>query len=298
MKFLPNFLCVGTQRAGTTALFSALRLHPEICLTPYKETKFFLDEEKFSRGLEFYLNQYYKNCGDEKIIGEFDPDYMYFEEVPARIKQVLGDKVKLLFILRDPVSRAYSHYWLTKRRGLEELSFEEAIKVEKQRLSKGYFERLHFSYTDRGFYSRQIERFLKLFPRKNMHFMLFEKLIDSPFPEIKRLLLFLEVDPSWAGTIAENFTPKNVKGLSRFTALSRFIFKDNPIKKIFRKILPYRLRKKFTEKLFWLIEEKNMKPFSPPPLQENLKRNLKLLYAEEVEKLEDILDIDLSIWKR
>ncbi len=86
----------------------------------------------------------------------------FFDESLKRLQKYIDfSSAKFIFILRDPVERAFSHYLVTYRRGLEPLSFEEAIEKEDERLSKGgFFERMHYSYVSRGFYLRQIKRFL------------------------------------------------------------------------------------------------------------------------------------------
>ena len=173
-----RFLCAGAQKSGTTTLHKILEQHPEISLPILKETKFFIDKEKFQQGLDFYLSHFDKNRDNQAPIrGEIDPDYMYHEESVQRIHDTLGKKIKLIFILRNPADRAYSHYLMNQKRYIEDKSFREALHLEEQRLNKGEYYKQNFSYQDRGYYSRQIKRFLDFFPRKNMMFVLFENFI-------------------------------------------------------------------------------------------------------------------------
>jgi len=171
---LPNFIIVGAQKSGTTTLYDILAQHNDIYLSSTKESKFFVDEEKYNRGIEFYSNEYFSNYNGEKAIGEIDPEYIFFEDVPRRLRYDISSNLKLIFILRNPVDRAYSHYLMTYKRGWDELSFKEAIKEEPQRIQKDFFSKNHQSYITRGYYSKQIKRYLEYFPIKNMHFIIME----------------------------------------------------------------------------------------------------------------------------
>ncbi len=290
---LPNFICPGAQRCGTTTLYLVLSAHPAIFLSPFKETKFFLEEEKLSRGLDFYLKQYFRGWKGEKVVGEVDPDYMYFEEVAGRIKFLLGDGVRFLFLLRNPVDRAFSHYWLTKSRGLEPLSFEQAIEAEKERLEKGYFERLHYSYTDRGFYSRQIKPYMELFPRQNLLFVIFEEMVERPAETFSEIFSFLGVDSSPAEGLSK--LPVAVSYPSGPAFLQRLMFRDSPVKRLLR-ILPFSLRKRISESLFWKLHRG--KAATKPELHPTTRRRLEELYREEIEELERLLGRDLSVWRK
>lgn len=132
---VPNFLCVGAQKAGTTTLYEILKQHPDIFLPQQvKETKFFVYEEKFQKGLAFYEKEYFSEWNSQSAIGEVDPAMMFEELAAQRIHHTLGEQVKLIFIFRNPVSRAYSHYLMSQRKGFEDHSFEEAIAAEQERL--------------------------------------------------------------------------------------------------------------------------------------------------------------------
>lgn len=105
---LPNFLIVGAARAGTTSLYYYLKQHPDVFMSPKKEIDFFDVDKNFEKGLDWY-ERYFEGYTGQKAIGEASPLYMYLEKVPKRIAKVIPD-VKLIFILRNPVDRAYSHY--------------------------------------------------------------------------------------------------------------------------------------------------------------------------------------------
>jgi len=193
---LPNFIICGTQKGGTTSLYNYLKEHPQIYLPPKKEIHFF--DLYFKRSIEWYRKHF---IGAEsqrfKAIGEATPSYMYLEEVAERIHNTLPE-VKLIFILRNPVDRAYSHYWHEVRLGYEWLSFEEAIKAEPERLARGdIISRLHYSYLDRGKYIIQIDRFRKYFSKDQMLIIIAEELWSNPEQVMRKVFEFLGVDPTF-----------------------------------------------------------------------------------------------------
>jgi len=127
---LPNFLCAGAAKCGTTSLHAILAEHPQIFLPQRKEIHFFENNGNYSKGLDWY-SKYFKNANEKKVIGEITADYMFFDYVPERIIEALGKNIKIIFMLRNPVDRSYSEYLFNVRRGFFKGTFEEAIQNEK-----------------------------------------------------------------------------------------------------------------------------------------------------------------------
>jgi hypothetical protein len=173
----PGFFVVGAQRAGTTTLHHWLSQQPDVCLPVLKETHFFSDPEIFKRGISWYRKQFSK-CTRDPIWGEVDPEYMFFEEALSRISW-LFPAPKLIFIFRHPIERAYSHYLMTYRRELEQMTFADALRSEDERLSTSdYSTRSHYSYFSRGRYVEQIDRCRAIFPDSEFLFIRFEDLFS------------------------------------------------------------------------------------------------------------------------
>ncbi|SHJ50387.1 sulfotransferase family protein [Paramaledivibacter caminithermalis] len=189
---LPNFICPGTQKAATTSLYALLKQHPDIYIPECKETHFF-DSKKYYKGLDFYEKKFFNKVKEEKIVGDITPIYMYLEYIPKRIYQCLGKNIKFVFMLRNPIDRAYSNYWMWYRNGYETKTFEDAIKSEKSRINKSRFNKRYYSYIDRGFYAKQIKRYLKFFNKKNMKFVIFEEFVDNLYNVTNEIYDFLEV---------------------------------------------------------------------------------------------------------
>lgn len=289
---LPNFLCVGAQKAGTTTLHDILKQHPEIYLPEIKETKFFQDNSKYEKGITYYEKEFFRGVRDEKAIGEIDPEYMYFEYVPERIYKHLGSDIKLIFMLRNPVDRAYSHYWMSYRRGYETETFEKAIELEKKRIALDEFHKNHFSYISRGFYAEQIKRYLKFFPKENMFFVIFEEdFLAKREQTIKKLLNFFQISDNYALNLNIKSNPVS---MPRFKMLRDFIYKPNFIKKVGKVLIPY---KKARERIIKLIEKINYRPFKPPKLDKVSKRKiLEEYFIEDIKETEEIIGRCLKVW--
>lgn len=213
---LPIFLVCGTQRGGTTSIYNYLREHPEVCIERGVSyfTKF------YDKKVEWYKSQFYRcENGNVKTVGEKNTEYMYFEQVPERIYTLMPD-VKLIFILRNPVDRSYSHYWHEVRLGYEDLSFQEAIEKEEERLSSGGdFEKNHYSYKDRGKYIVQLRRFNKYFSKDQMLVLFTEDLKLDSKGSMKTIFNFLSIN-DYADIL--NYDRKyNVGAKPRFNELQK-----------------------------------------------------------------------------
>lgn len=234
---LPNFMVVGAQKSGTTSLHHYLKGHPDIYLPAGKETKFFARTDRYEKGIEFYEREYFSEYNDEKAVGEVDPDYMFYEEALDRIGQHIPvGGLRFIFLLRNPVERAFSHYLMTYRRGEETLNFSEAIRSEEKRATGDYYSRSRYSYVTRGLYYPQIERFLHRVGRENVLILLTEDLKQDPVGVMKRCFQFLNVDvdvvlPELNQHYHGAYLPKSVK-------LVRLLTGENKFKKIARKIMP------------------------------------------------------------
>jgi len=290
---IPSFFCVGTQKAGTTTLYELLKQHPDIYLPDCKETHFFDIDKKYKKGIEWYESNYFSKIKSEKIAGEITPIYMYLDFIPERIYKCLGTTIKLLFILRDPINRAYSHYWMSYGRGYEKKGFKDATILEKQRIEKGSFEKSHFSYIDRGFYFKQINRYLRYFKKRNMKFILFEDFIANLELNLYEIFNFLGVNSS----VPINY---NIKANPTKTDIFEFLGKliRNPptiIRNLNEKITPSIDLGQRIKKFLLNI---NQKEFKKPSIEENLRDRLLHLYRPDIIKLEELIDKDLSLWMR
>ena len=272
---LPNFIVPGAMKSGTTALRIYLSQHPEIYVVN-KEIHFFDREENFKKGKKWY-EKFFEDWSGEKAIGEKTPGYLYNEKVPERMYGILPD-VKLIFLLRNPIDRAYSHYWHNVREGLEWLSFEEALNKEEERI-KNPLGRQIYSYKDMGKYIIQIKRFLEFYPKDKMLFLLTEDLKENRIDTLKMVLDFLGVDSHFKFV---DLNEKHVGGIPRSLFLTKLV-RCEPIKRcgIVREA----------------IKRLNTKRGKIPPMKPETRRKLGEYFEPFNKELEKFTGLDLRKWE-
>jgi hypothetical protein len=203
MKMDNIFFIVGAQRCGTTYLYKILDEHPQICMAkpPNPEPKFFFYDEEYEKGLAYYENKYFSHCNGEKIWGEKSTSYMEKEIVAKRIKKCYPES-KIIIVLRDPVERALSNYFFSKKHGLETRTLEEVFikEIPPPKIAKKTSVS-PFDYLERGKYRKYIAPYFKYFDKKQLKILIFENFINN-IDEIKTLLSFLDVSP--------DFMPANI----------------------------------------------------------------------------------------
>ena len=183
---LPTFILVGAMKCGTTSLHQYLGAHPEICVSDPKEPNFFLGRNE--KGLDWY-----RQCFDEdaREYGEASTNYTKyptFRGVPERMHDLLPE-VKLLYLVRDPIERALSHYAHNRAAGREAQSVDDAFRP---------VEESHYLQTSR--YHAQISRYLDHYPRERLLVVESERLRADRRAVLRTIFEFLEVAPEIDGT--------------------------------------------------------------------------------------------------
>ncbi|MBN2513718.1 MAG: sulfotransferase domain-containing protein [Sedimentisphaerales bacterium] len=190
-----DFLVAGVQKAGTTALFSYLNQHPEIYIPEQKELHYFDTEEYFqnqSADYSIYHRQFTPDSFHVKL-GEITPIYIYWSDSMKRIREY-NPQIGIIVILRNPITRAYSHWNMETGRGAETVSFYEAITTESQRLLQARpLQHRVYSYVDRGFYVEQLNRVWRYFPVHRTLILRHEELRNNPQAVMDRVFQFLGV---------------------------------------------------------------------------------------------------------
>ncbi|SFI62142.1 sulfotransferase domain-containing protein [Olleya namhaensis] len=289
-----DFICVGAQKAGTTSLHDILKKHPNIYLPERKEAHFFDIDERFNKGLDWWMETFFQGDKINKKTGVFTPEYLYLKNVPERIENVLGNDLKIIIVLRQPVKRAYSHYLMSKRRGFETEDFKTALEKEPARLKEGtYYNNNHFSYIDRGLYYNQIKRYVDTFGKENVKVFLFEKdIIKNNDATLKTIQEFIDVPYKEL----ESATKSNQASEPKLKWLRNIIFnKNNPVKKLLG-YLP--LSDDFKFKIASKINTINQKPAEAEKLTpQEISQLTNTCFLDDIEKVEQLLNIDLSLWK-
>ncbi len=284
-----GFFCVGAQKAGTTTLHDTLARHAEIFLPARKETHFFARDARYERGIDYYHSEYFSEWQPGQMAGEVDPEYIYFPEAAPRIHSY-SPRARIIVMLRNPVERAYSHYLMSVRRGFEKQTFEEALARESSRLAEGEFERIHFSYADRGFYALQIRRFLDLFPAEQLAFVVMDELLAQPDIVLSRVCRFLGVAPLPPGTPLGHGNPA---ARPRSVWLSRVLHGKSPVRRLGKRLFA---PDGGVAGLARALRRGNLARLDPEPVEAATRRDLIERFRDDVTELEQITGRDLSAW--
>ena len=196
-----DFIVAGAQKSGTTALHYFLRKHPQIALPDRQEMHFFDDEEIFSAPTVDYelLHRHFRKLPVRLLpvrlglAGEVTPSYLYWKPAMERIWNY-NRQIKLVILLRNPIDRAFAHWNMQRFKDREPLGFLDALKEEPRRIVQPLtIESRRFAYVDRGFYSAQLERVFKFFPRGQVHIVKFEHFRDRKQETLDGIFEFLGV---------------------------------------------------------------------------------------------------------
>jgi hypothetical protein len=293
---MPNFLIIGAAKSGTSALYHYLRQHPQIYMSPVKEPHFFAFEGRKPHGqgpgdtigsaitsLEDY-QALFKKTAAETAIGEASTSYLYISGAAERIQHYIPE-VKLIAMLRHPAERAYSAFMHLVREGREPLAdLAQALREEETRIHNNWGPLWH--YTQGGYYYSQLKRYFDRFDRGQIKIYLYEDFTTKPHGVIQNIYQFLEVD--------ETFTPDidiryNTSGTPKNELLHTFLIKKNPVKTILKTFFPAKLRRHIRNNLM----NRNLVKL---PLSPALRRQLIDVYREDILKLQELIQRDLSLW--
>jgi len=189
-----EFIIMGTQKGGTTALANNISHHPDIYIDPnpdpFKSEIHFFDIY-FKRGIEWYKKHFDYS---KKVVGEKTPDLMYLSYTFPYI-QSINPYVKIILILRNPIERAISAWKLNKKYFNETRTFEEAIESELNSEQNITFYTAMTHYLQRGLYFKQITEILKWFSKDNLLILFNDEVKENMEKEYNRVYKFLNLEP-------------------------------------------------------------------------------------------------------
>ena len=209
---LPDFLILGAQKAGTTALYEYLYRHPDISGPAWKEVSFF--DRHWTRGERWYRGHFPR--GAAPPVGEASPSYLFHPAAPQRVRSLVPE-ARLIVLLRNPVDRAFSHYQHEVALGREPHTFEQALALEESRTAgeieamlaePRYFSQAwwNWTYRARGLYAEQLERWYDVFPREQLLVVFTEELAAAPAETYARVLEFVGAPPHDLGEYPRVFS--------------------------------------------------------------------------------------------
>lgn len=294
MNAIPNLFCLGAQKAGTTALSEILKQSNDIFISEKKEIHYFDIPENYSLGSKWYIDQF-EEGNNKKYRADFTPDYLIYDFVPERLQEFCNSETKFIVMLRNPIDRAYSQFQFFKSFDAEHRdsyteAFQSDLLASKKVTFSTIFDPKH--YIERGHYKKQIDRYLNYFDKKQFKFILYEKFKESPQLVINEICEFLEIEYFEFRQVIANQTR-----VSYSKTLSDTIRSKHPAKKMIvnflRKVVPISLYNRIKMKIYYSIFK--------PPIRMNSKDRKKIFmqyYANEIEELETLTGLDLSLWEQ
>ena len=237
MSVWPDFFIVGAPRSGTSSLYELLSRSDEICMSKVKEPRFFssaIDHSAFMSGSvtdEAAYLALFSHCASGTTRGEASPNYLTDPGTPELIAAKVPN-AKIIAILRDPVTRAYSHYMFHEvRTGRTDRTFREAIEECRQLLDTEMYHPRYLLHP--GFYTRQLGRYIDTFGAGYVLILLHDDFVKDTAGEVTKVCDFLGVAVPDDLVLAQS--DRNAAGSPRSTA-ARILMKNKPLRWIVSKL--------------------------------------------------------------
>jgi hypothetical protein len=289
---LPDFLIIGAAKSGTSTLYQYLCRHPRIYMSAIKEPCFFDADVAWGKGLDWYRSLF-ADAAPDQLCGEASTNYTRWPQVPgvpARIAEMLPG-VKLIYIMRQPVKRAYSHY---VHRYTKEVypgqpvtqPFEEFVETDRM-------------CTDSSDYLLQIEQYLEHFPRESMLFLLLDDLHRDPGGLLQEVCRFLEIDTG-IDLLADGLIRDNEAAGFHEAKLRSHITEPLRANPLIRR-LAYAVPQSWRDRVYALLRKTSYgdrvdEEYSPIPMREETQKALLERYRESAQALSELTGRDVSIW--
>ena len=274
MRF-PNFIIIGARKAATTSIASYLKQHPELYII--KQPRLFPKKEE----VDIYerYNALCKSASSEQTIGEVSSGHLHDRIIAEQIYEYMPN-TKLIVILRNPADRAYSEYLMQVRDGHARKPFETHIS------EKDYF-------INGSFYYKLLKPYFNLFKKEKIRIYLYDDFCKDPIHILQDIFNFVGVNNAFVPDISEKF---QVKAMPKSKTGAYLLNIKNPIRSsiafIFKLFIPFKTRQAVRKFLIKINLTK------APLLPRSLRKKLIDIYRDDVLKLEELIDRDLSMWLR
>lgn len=281
-----EFLIIGAQKSGTTALHKYLEQNPHLYLPPEKEAIFFSDDLRYKKGIDWYFKEFFGSADSNVKWGKATPAYSCYPDISATRIYNHNQDIKLIYILRDPIERAISQYKMNKKRGLATAEinsqFSNLSKEKELQNSRINASELN-SYLIWSEYSRIINIYSSLCNKNNL-LLIDDNFLKNDTPEaVKTISEFLGIKYTYTNKFKEKF---HVGGIRRFKFID--IIKEITIlKQAWRLAIPDKYRRRFA---FWMDQwnTKSIGEVSEFKLSEELNSHLKIKFTPEYDLIEKL----------
>jgi len=251
---LPGFFHAGFPKSATTWFHRCLREHPDIYVPPADGLHYFTIH--YEKGDDWY-RQFFADFAGEKVVGDTTPSYAGFDWCRRRLAEFNPD-AKILITLRNPIDRAFSHYFHMKQKRGYPARFEEALE------NKADLFQWLIAF---GFYGHHLTDLFRYFPREQVHVVLYDSIVHDPQEFCRGVFEFLGVDSEFRPSCLD----QQINSASRFQpgVWKRFgrLFTGNKDSREYRQ-----------------------------GIHPDTKQRLQQIYRPDIDVLEDLLQLDLGHW--
>jgi hypothetical protein len=286
-KVKPSLVIGGASKSGTTALYYYLRQHPDICLSEKKELHFFsrawLEQSVAGPGGRYVLAEipetfeeylsFFSHCDQAKVAVDISPSYLFYYRSAEQIKKYLGD-VSVVFVLRNPVDKAFSQYLHLIGVGRETLNFEDALAEEPFRDAQGYPDM--WLYKKSGFYADAIKHYKEVFGDERVKVFYYDDFVKEPNIVLHEICMFAGLEDGF------DFVPVpdvNRSGLPKSHLVAKLIA-PNVFTYLLRRVVPQGLGR-VARKLL-----KDLNAGEKPKLSDETRSSLMSDFAEDIQEIE------------
>lgn len=274
-RVLPNLFIVGAAKCGTTSLHYYLDQHPSISMSTVKEPGIFSDQTWRERIVR------YEGMLEARapVRGESSTNYTkhpVFPDVPGRIAEVVPEP-KLIYVVRDPLSRCISQWVHNVAAGRESRSLNGALRD---------FDDPENLYVWCGRYASQIERYLEHFPVSDLLVVDHAKLLDDRLSTLSRVFRFLDVDDSFRSPRFESELNKADTRRQLGTVGARL--RRSRVMSVYRR-MPLSWRPSVDR-----VRRLVLPPIDKPELDDELRSQLSALYDDELIRLAELTGVRLT----
>lgn len=268
-----DFILAGVGKSATTWVWSCLEDHPDV-FVPETDSLNYFDIHYHER--QEWFSDKFSNRTDESVVGEASPSYLIDHRAPERIAEIFPD-IELIFCIRNPVDRAFSHWWHGKSQKYWTYEFEEIFEVYPP----------HQIWVTPGFYSYHLKKYDKYFDEDQMHIHLFDDLLEDDMEFIQDIYASIGADEEYLpNQVGEKVNEAALSGGDLITKTKGWV-RENAPQPILHGIEP------IWEKTRTLVEDKDQYEEGMDP---EIRQELEKVYVDDVRQLSERIDRDLSHW--
>lgn len=286
-----DLMIIGAQKAGTTSLKQYLGEHPSVETHPHKEFAYFINSQEYQSDIRTAYKKYFPDPDSTKKLVAKSAGLYTSEEGIRRLKNKFPD-CQLVMVLRNPVERCYSGFMMESNYGHVSGGPDQLEEIVRA-YQKGEADWRYNLFISMSLYSTHLEMIYRHFKREQVHLVLFDDLKKDPLAVCQKLFTLLGIDTAFHPNVEKRYNiTRRTQSHTYARVLSRLLNNKNPIKRMFRQLLPGKTDYKVGE----FLREINKSGKSMPTLPEHTRQFLLDYYKPYNKELEQLTGLDLSAW--